>query len=440
MQKIVIIGNGIGGITAARHIRKRSQDEILVISKETDYFFARTALMYIYMGHMRYEDTKPYEDWFWNKNRIQLRRAEVTGIDTDNHTVTLKPGNGNQDQSDGTVIDYDKLIIATGSKPNMFGWPGQDLKNVQGMYSYQDLKNLEEISSGIEHGVIVGGGLIGIELAEMLHSRQKKVSMIVREKDYWDNVLPPEEARMINKQIRRNNIHLYLETELEEIIGDEDGKVMSIRTNKDNKLSCQFVGLTAGVQPNIEWLGDNSSIETNRGILVNEYLQTNIEDVYAIGDCAELQNPPEGRKSIEAVWYVGRIMGETVAHTLTGDKTRYEPGPWFNSAKFIDLEYMVYGIVPARIESPLTSFFWKHNKKEKALRLVYHEDNRQIAGINLMGIRWKMETCMAWLNKKATVDVVVEEMEKAHFDPELHEKQYKDIKAVFDQNRKNQKI
>jgi NADH dehydrogenase FAD-containing subunit len=81
MQNIVIIGNGIAGITAARHIRKLSDYKITVISGETDHFFSRTALMYIYMGHMKYENTKPYEDWFWKKNRIDLKRAWVKEID-----------------------------------------------------------------------------------------------------------------------------------------------------------------------------------------------------------------------------------------------------------------------------------------------------------------------------------------------------------------------
>ena len=75
MRRIVIIGNGVAGITAARHLRKRTDDAITVISGETDHFFSRTALMYIYMGHMSFEDTKPYEDWFWHENRIRLLRA-----------------------------------------------------------------------------------------------------------------------------------------------------------------------------------------------------------------------------------------------------------------------------------------------------------------------------------------------------------------------------
>lgn len=136
----VIIGNGITGITAARTIRKNSDHDITVISGETDHFFSRTALMYIYMGHMRYKDTKPYEDWFWQKNKIALKRAWVEQIDSDNKSLRL---------SDDSTITYDKLLIASGSVPNKYGWPGQDLDGVQGLYSYQDLEMLEKNTAKI---------------------------------------------------------------------------------------------------------------------------------------------------------------------------------------------------------------------------------------------------------------------------------------------------
>src|SRR5690606_22260485 len=106
-------------ITAARHIRKRSNHEILVISKETDHFFSRTALMYIYMGHMRFEDTKPYEDWFWEKNRINLRKGEVTRIDFDSRSLTIDLENDDRSTA-GEEISYDQLIMATGSRSRMY--------------------------------------------------------------------------------------------------------------------------------------------------------------------------------------------------------------------------------------------------------------------------------------------------------------------------------
>ena len=266
MEHIVIIGNGISGVSAARHIRKLSDRRITIVSAESDYFFSRTALMYVYMGHMKFEHTQPYENWFWKKNRIDLKNGYVERIDSQNKQLLF---------STGEQLSYDKLIIATGSNPNKFGWSGQDLDGVMGMYHKQDLEQLERYAPNnkvCKRAVIVGGGLIGIELAEMLHSRHIPVTFLVRESSFWNNVLPEGESAMINRHIRENGIDLRLGVNLKEIKADENGQVKSvIIAETGEEIDCNVVGLTAGVSPNISFL-NNSQIETNRGVLVNRYL------------------------------------------------------------------------------------------------------------------------------------------------------------------------
>ena len=108
MKHIVIIGNGISGVTAARHIRKNSKTQITLVSGEARYFFSRTALMYVYMGHMEFKHTQPYENWFWEKNKIDLKQGFVNRIDTDDNCLIFE---------DNTSLSYDQLVIACGSKP-----------------------------------------------------------------------------------------------------------------------------------------------------------------------------------------------------------------------------------------------------------------------------------------------------------------------------------
>lgn len=422
MSQIVILGNGIAGITAARHIRKRSDQSITIVSGETDHFFSRTALMYIYMGHMKYEHTKPYEDWFWEKNNLQLKRGWVKTIDFDDKKLLLEK----------EELAYDKLILAVGSKPNKFGWPGQDLNGVQGLYSYQDLEQLEDNTKGIQEAVIVGGGLIGIELSEMLHSRHIPVTYLVRERHFWNNVLTDRESRLIDTHIRENGIDLRLETNLEEIIDDGNGKVAGVRTAGGEKIDCQFVGLTVGVSPNIEFL-KNSALETDKGILVDDYLQTNIPDVYALGDCAQLRNPKPGRRAIEAVWYTGRLMGETVALTLTGQQTSYNPGPWFNSAKFYDIEYQTYGNVANTPGPGEQHFVWQGADGKRSLTINYNEADHTVLGVNVLGIRMRHEVWESWLRDRVQLGYVIQHLKKANFDPEFF-KQH-DIEIQEEYNR-----
>jgi len=409
-QKVVIIGNGIAGVTAARHIRKNSDDEILIISAETEFFFSRTALMYVYMGHMRFEDIKPYEDWFWKKNRIDLMFDYVQSIDFEQKQLDLKKGQS---------VSYDKLILAVGSKPNKFGWPGQDLKGVQGLYTYQDLEEVEENSKNARNAVIVGGGLIGVELAEMFISRGIAVTFLVREGRFWGNVLPKEEGELITRHIREHHVDLRLNTELDEIIDDGNGQVKEIRTKDGEVIPCQIVGLTAGVSPNVEFLR-GSNLKVDRGIVVNAYMETNMPDVYAIGDCAQFDNPVDGRRPVEQVWYTGRIMGETVAQNIAGNRKAYEPGPWFNSAKFFDIEYQTYGWVFAQLQENETDFYWEHENGKIALHVVWDQTTKEFKGVNVFGIRLRHELFDNWLKNRASIEEVLANLKTANFDPEFY--------------------
>lgn len=445
---IVIIGNGITGVTAARTIRKlNSRARIQIISKETDYFFSRTALMYIYMGHMQFEDTMPYEKDFWPKNRLELIRDTVTGVDPATKTLQL--------ESQGR-LNYDLLLIATGAQSNKFGWPGQDLPRVQGLYSYQDLEELEKNTAGdCKRGVIIGGGLIGIEFAEMLHTRNIPVSILVREEDYWDNVLPREEAQMINREIREHHIDLQLQTELKEILAGENGEARAIVTNHGDEIDCDVVGLTAGVGPNIGTFKD-TAIECQRGVLVDRYLRTNAPDIYAAGDCAQFR---EGEKAtpppVEQLWYTGKMHGEIAgahmakrAAEIAGDSQlagdieapAYDRGIWFNSAKFFTIEYQTYGFVPNRPD-PEKTYCWVDEEKKKIFRLIWETDAtnsgaRVFTGMNLFGMRFRHEVCAAWIREKRTIEYVIDHLKDAWFDPEFFAPTYKQVQKDFHKRMK----
>ena len=429
MKHIVIIGNGISGVTAARHIRKLSDHKITIVSAETDHFFSRTALMYVYMGHMKFEHTKPYEDYFWEKNRINLKRGFVNKVDHANKTLLFK---------EGDRLQYDQLILAVGSKPNKFGWPGQDLDGVQGLYSKQDLDALEQNAPNkdiCKRAVIVGGGLIGIEMAEMLRSRDIPVTFLVRETSFWNGVLPNGESEMLNRHIKNHHIDLRLNTNLKEIIADENGRAKAVViAETGEELPCNVVGLTAGVSPNIDFLKD-SGIELGRGIKVNPMLETNIKDIYAIGDCAEQHEGINGRRPIEAVWYTGRMMGETLAQTICGNPTTYKPGYWFNSAKFLDIEYQTYGWVFSNPREDETHFHWKHEDDTKCITINTQTSTGKFIGINTFGIRMRHEVFDRWLTEERTTEYIINNLKEANFDPEFFKHFEKEIQTAYQKHQ-----
>lgn len=409
MQHVVIIGNGIAGVTAARHIRMLSDAAITIVSGESDHFYSRTALMYIYMGHMTYEQTKPYEDWFWKKNRINLVRGWVERIDTAGRRLEL---------TDDRFIHYDVLVIATGSKSNRFGWPGQDLDGVQGLCNLQDLEAMEASTRGVEHAVIVGGGLIGIEVAEMLASRRIRSTFLVRERTYWGNVLPEEEGKMIGRHIESHGVGLRLSTQLKEILPDAAGRVCAVVTDAGDRIDCGFVVLTAGVSPNIDLLR-NSGIETQHGVLVDRHFETSVPGVYAIGDCAQFREPKEGHPPVEQLWYTGRMHGETVARTICGHRTAYDRGIWFNSAKFFDIEYQTYGMVLPEPRPDEAALYWEHPDGARAIRIVYGREREEVRGFNVLGIRYRHRLVEGWIREGRTLPDVLANLSDANFDPEF---------------------
>lgn len=423
MRHLVIIGNGIAGVTAAITARRLAPDaRITIVSAESAHHYSRPALMYLYLGQLRHADVKPYGDWFWAENRLELAHAEATGLDPAAKTVQL---------STGHALAYDRLLLATGSVSHFAGWPGQRLRGVQGLYGLPDLEAMERDTRGIRQAVVVGGGLIGVELAEMLRSRGVHVTLLVREGRYWASVLPPEEAALVERQICNHHVDLRLNTELGEILGDASGRVRAVRTTAGAELPCQWVGLATGVAPN-RALARAAGLDTDRGILVDECLRTSQPDVYAAGDCAQHRRPGPGEVPVEQLWYTGRMQGETAGHALGGTPAPYRRGPWFNSAKFFALEYQTYGRVPAQPEAGTASFCWQHPSGQHLLRLNFRPaDNNAVAGLNVLGLRQRHDVWEPWLRARTPVQAVLAQLGRANFDPEFFRRHEPAIRRAF---------
>lgn len=371
--------------------------------------------MYVFMGHMRLQDTEPYEKAFWSKNRITLWRTRVVHFDFEQKMLSTPDGK----------IAYDKLVLALGSVPIIPEWPGFTLHGVQGFYHLSDLEQLERYTARLLQpnqkmpAVVVGGGLIGVEIAEMLHARHLEVIWLIRESGFWSGSLTQAESDTVHRHVRRHGVDLRLHSNLTAIHADASGNQCgAVATSDGAILSCGFVGVAVGVRPNVDALA-GSGIALGKGILVDGYLQTSIPDVYAAGDCAELRDPEPGRRRVEALWYTGRLMGQVLGKTLTGHQTRYNPGIWFNSAKFFDLEYQGYGEVSPVPAPGHRALYWAHPDGARSIRIHYREDSGAVTGFSLLGIRFRHETCDRWINQGAHIKNVLLQLDEASFDPEF---------------------
>ena len=398
---VVVVGNGIAGVTAARHVRKGAPDaHVTLVSDEGRDPFARTALMYIYMGVLTRAHTHLYEGRFWDENRIDRAVDRALTLDPDAHTVTLERGG---------AVEYDRLLVATGSVPFLPDWPGRDLGGVQGLYHWSDLDRME--AADPDPAVVVGGGLIGVELAEMLRTRDCDVTFLVREDRYLPRVFSESEGALVAAEIRRHGVDLRLGAEVERLEGADH--VEAVVTNTGERLPGRFVGVGTGVRPNVGWL-EGSGVEVDTGVLVDETLATSALDVWAAGDCAELRDPPGTARAREPIWYTARLQGATAALGMIGRPRPYAPGVFFNSAKFFDLEYRVYGRADLPTEAGED---WEWTDGARHLR-IRHEGGA-VRGVSALGVRLRQDVCTRWIEEGWTLDAARADLGAARFDAEF---------------------
>jgi len=417
----VIIGNGVAGITAALTIRQREPSaEITVISGESDYFFSRTALMYAYMDRMSRRDLEPYERSVWKKQRINLVRDWATGVNGNSQILTLASGAG---------MPYDRLLIATGSVPNRIPWKGLDLatEGVVNFVSLQDLDACERLTRPGAKAVVIGGGLIGVELVECLAFHRAEVTFLVREPWYWPIALAGEEGLMVGEHIRRHGVELLPGETVNEIHTNRDGRVSGVGTASGAYFDCEILGVTAGVRPAVDWLRNvETPPDIGRGVVVSPDFRTSLNNVWAAGDVAEIHRTGE-RPLVEPIWYSAKRHGRLAALSMLGDPVDYAPPVFFNSSKFFEIEYTTVGR-PVGPPDPATGaatalpegsrvFYSRVSGKDVSMRIV--ERDGAVTGFNMLGSRWDHTFFERWIEERRGLDYVVEHLHEAQFDVEF---------------------
>jgi NADPH-dependent 2,4-dienoyl-CoA reductase/sulfur reductase-like enzyme len=445
-MRIVIIGNGVAGIEAALAVRKREPHwDITVISEESDHFFSRTALMWVFSGQMSHQDIEPLERDAYQRLGFRRVRARATGIDTVNRRVSLA---GNQEP-----IAYDRLLIASGSKPRPGPWPGSDARGVGHFVTLQDLDWYErEVHGGVSRGggpprprahlngsdgdspyrfretaaerrgqlarqpAVIGGGLIGIEAVEVAVAAGLRPHFFIREEWFWPIALDRRESQWIGDRMAEHGVEVHLEHEVDAIETDADGNVSAVRTNLGRYESdCVVIGI--GVVPNTDWLSESGlDLDDRGGIVVDEGLQTSAADVFAAGDCASVRWF-DGTRRPEQLWYTARDQGRVVGGRLLGDGSRYERGTWYNSAKLMDVEYTTAGLVNWNLDREENWFFEEKTKVSSTTRVVVQDD--RVVGFNMLGRRWDHSVLIRWIEERRSLGWVLDHLNDAAFDTEL---------------------
>ena len=316
MNVVVIGGVAAGTKTAAKLMRQDRSAKVTVYTKSKDISYAGCGLPYYVGGSIESRDelivNTPAK--YTGLTGVEVKtEMEAVGVDAAAKTVTF---------ANGEVVSYDKLVIATGAAPFVPNVAGTNLPGVFTMRTPDDAIGLRAYvdENKCRNAVIVGGGFIGLEIAENLLAKGLKVTVVDMASQVMPNLFDAEVADYIRKQLQAKGIRVVTGAGLTEILGSD--KATGIRTSVGN-FDGEAVVLAIGVRPATAWLAD-SGIELNRGtVVVDKFQRTNLNDVYAVGDCAQVFNRLTGKGQWSAMGSTANITGRLLAKNLTGEAVSY---------------------------------------------------------------------------------------------------------------------
>lgn len=409
----VIVGNSVAGIEAAIALRNRDADaRITVVSAEHPHFFARTALMYVFCGQLSLRDTEPHDRGLYERMRFSRVHDRV---------VRLRPEARALDLASGGTLAYDTLLLAVGSVARPLPWAPDQGPGVHHFVTLADLEKLDAAAKPGQVAAVVGGGLIGVEVAEVLHQRGLRVHFLVREPWYFPVALDEREAALVAAHVRQHGVDVRLGATVER--AERRGERLALGL-PDGELVVDHVVGAIGVVPNTGFLRDSGlALAEGGAVETDDALRTNLPGVWAAGDCANV-TWIDGSRRPEQLWYTARDQGRAAARAMLGDAVVYRRGTWYNSAKFFDLEYTTAGFLPWP-DPPTPGFAppgyrtWFQHVPGAAVsqRIVCRGD--RVVGFNCLGSRWDHTVFLRWIHERRPLDYVLARMEAARFDEEL---------------------
>ncbi len=361
-MRYLIIGAGVAGISAVREIIKNRKvnDSITVITDESYPFYYRPRLIECLSGEVDIEDIIIHDqDWFVN-NDINLKLEEtVESILSINKKVIT-----NKDE-----YNYDKLLIANGAHCFVPPIKGKDMKNVFALRDAADVKQICQAAEKLEKAVVVGGGLLGLESAYNL----KKAGLDVTVVEIMPRLLPmqldDDAAELLMSLLKNKGLEFYIDTQVDSFLGDK--KVNGVKLKSDKVIDADLVLVSAGIRPNTSLVQENDGIKINKGIVVNQYMETGLNGVYAAGDIAEYQG------SVYGIWAPSQQQGKIAGLNMTGEKTAFDPPVPSHKLKVVGINVVSAG----ELDFDLQYKYEQETNTEKYRKVVYDENNNPIGTI-----------------------------------------------------------
>jgi NAD(P)H-nitrite reductase large subunit len=379
MPTYLIIGGSAAGIGAVEAIRELdSVGSITVVSEESCSTYSRPMISDFVAGKANHQSMLCRDEDFWQSKNVQvLAERRAIGLNSEERKVRL---------DDGQLVEYEKLLIATGGAPFVPNIAGIDK---EGVFTFTKISDAERLVERIEKKpsqkvVVVGAGLIGISVTEALVKRGLEVTVVELQRNVLSLLLDAKASGIFEEEMRKTGIAIVTGQSVQRIVGnhENDDVVGGVILTGGERVTCDLVIIAIGVVPRTDFIS-GTSVKTNRGILVDSLMRTNVPNVYASGDVVETFDFLTNQNRVLPLWPLAVQEGRVAGYNMAGKKTSYLGGTNMSSLKYFGLPIVSIGVANPKDETQY-EILTSSDPAKKTYRKIVLEDNR-IVGTTLVG-------------------------------------------------------
>ena len=328
-ESYVIIGDGIAGSSAAETLREEAPDaDVTVITDEGETLYNRILIKEFAKGKLPEAPISIHQEEWYEERDIDLRlNTYVTDVDPDGHTVHTY---------EGEDLSYDKLLVATGGTPTQLPVENSDADGIDHFWTFQDARNIKEHVEAADHGVVVGAGLLGIDLAAICGAQELEADYLMRGECWWRYALSEQGAEIIHEALRERNVEPVFDSGVDHYEVDDDGHVTAAVDPSGERYECDWSGIAIGLDFNVEVL-QGTDVKTEDGIVVDQYMQTSVDDIYAAGDITRFYDTILGEYAQNGSWGSAKEQGNIAAQNMVNPES--EEFRWVSSYSITHFEF-----------------------------------------------------------------------------------------------------
>ncbi len=343
MDRYLILGNGAAGATAAEAIRARDpRGQLTLVSAERHPMYSRPGLAYVITRQIPPQQVIARVPAWYQQLDLRLIFGSATQLNLASHQVTL---------DSGLVLGFDRLLIATGSRAVPLPYPGGNLDGVVYLDSLDGVQDLMRRMKSARKAVVVGSGITALEMSEGFAHNKLETHHCVRRGTLWGTVFNQAESDLLARRMASHEVKIHYNSEMKEVLGNRRTQVTGVRFASGEIVACDLVGAGIGVRPAIDFVR-SSSLSQDRGLLVNEYLQTSHADVFAAGDCAQIWDPWTQRHCLDDLWPTAVAAGRLAGQNMAGGHEAFQKGTPFNACLLFGLHVTAIGQLGGTRDEP----------------------------------------------------------------------------------------